>query len=144
MTKVGESITFSVTMEDYTIYAVVERQSQDLLIQLIGGDVWHYGVVTAVSKDTEPQDINMPSRPGHVHQERVLTHALASVIRPVLQSNAFIVSGMHVNSITTAQMRVATKMARTLGEEIRDWVVAHPAAKLVETFAPSHHRNVGE
>ncbi|KRM88127.1 hypothetical protein FD19_GL000416 [Lacticaseibacillus thailandensis DSM 22698 = JCM 13996] len=126
-------------MEDYTMFAVVERQSQDLLIQLVGGDVLHYGVVTAVSQTQAPQDINMPSRPGHVHQERVLTHALASVIRPVLQSNAFIVSGMHVNSITPAQMKVATKMARTLGEEVRDWIVAHPVAKPVETFAPGHH-----
>lgn len=129
---------FTVTQAGYTMQAIVERQNQDVLIQLVGGDVPHFGVVTTVDKTGQTTSQALPSRPGHVHQEAVLTKRLASVIAPVLQSNAFIVAGMHVNAITPAQLAAAGPITQALGEQVRDWLAAHPVARPTEIFAPSH------
>lgn len=127
--------TFSVTQAGFSMQAIVDRQSQDLLIQLIGGDVPHYGVVTTVSQQEAPTTIAMPSRPGHHHQEGVLTEQLATMLQPHLQSNAMIVGGMHINEITPEQMQATQVMVTDLGEQIIAWLVAHPAAKPVERFS---------
>ncbi|KRM75911.1 hypothetical protein [Secundilactobacillus collinoides] len=128
-------LTFSVTRAGFTMQAIVTRQSQDLLIQLIGGDVPHYGVVTTVSQQEAPATIAMPSRPGHHHQEGVLTEQLATQLRPNLQSNAMIIGGMHVNEITPAQMQATQGMVTDLGDQILAWLADHPAAKPVERFS---------
>lgn len=131
----SDEVQFSVTQENYTITAHVQRQTRDLLIEIIGGDVPHYGVVTTVQPDGSEQTIALPSRPGHHHQEGVLTRSVAKIVKPVLEGNAIIVSGMHINNITPAQMRAAGKMTRALGEQIRDWIVAHPTPVVHEQFA---------
>ncbi|MFD1429584.1 prenylated flavin chaperone LpdD [Lacticaseibacillus mingshuiensis] len=130
-----ESITFEATQAGYAIQMIVERQSQDLLIQLIGGDVPHYGVVTTIDRFKQIQTTALPSRPGHHHQEGVLTQRVATLIAPVIQRNAVIVCGVHVNSITTVQMAAASEMTKQLAEQLRDWLIAHPVKKPVETYA---------
>lgn len=129
------TVTFDVTAAGFKLTAVIERQNQDLLIQLIGGDVPHYGVVTTVSPTTTPQTIALPSRPGHHHEEGYLTKRLAKVIQPVLQNNAFIVSGVHVNKISQTQMKAMAGMVQDLAEQIIIWLKAHPADKVVEEFS---------
>ncbi|MTV81407.1 hypothetical protein [Secundilactobacillus folii] len=127
--------TFESTRAGVTLRAVLERQNQDVLIQLIGGDVPHYGVVTTVDLHGHEQTVALPSRPGHVHQEGVLTRQLAKRIKPALQSNAFIVSGVHVNVISKAQMAAMGPIVNELGDQIRDWLTAHPRQKVPEKFA---------
>lgn len=127
--------TFTVTRSGYTMQAKLRRENQDVLIDLTGGDVPHYGVVTAVSPRQPLQTIALPSRPGHHHQEGVLTERMATVIAPALQSNAFIVGGLHVNRISKQQLAVAGAMAQALGEQIRDYLAAHPRPKIEEEFS---------
>ncbi|WP_127848849.1 hypothetical protein [Lacticaseibacillus hulanensis] len=126
---------FAVTREGYTMQAKLSRENQDVLLEITGGDVPHYGVVTIVSPGAEAQTIALPSRPGHHHQEGVLTKRIASVIAPALQSNAFIIGGLHVNRISKKQLAVAGTMAQALGVQIRDYLEAHPRVKVVEEFA---------
>ncbi|MCI1893788.1 MAG: hypothetical protein LKJ29_06605 [Lactobacillus sp.] len=127
--------TFTVTRSGYTMQAKLRRENQDVLIELTGGDVPHYGVVTAVSLHQPLQTIALPSRPGHHHQEGVLTERVATVIAPVLQSNAFIVGGLHVNRISKQQLAVAGAMAQALGEQIRDYLATHPRTRIEEEFS---------
>ncbi|WP_155286348.1 prenylated flavin chaperone LpdD [Lacticaseibacillus zhaodongensis] len=126
---------FSVTKEGYTLRAKLSRENQDVLLEITGGDVPHYGVVTIVSPQQPMQTIALPSRPGHNHQEGVLTKRIASVIAPVLQSNAFIIGGLHVNRISKQQLAAAGMMAQELGVQIRDYLAAHPRAKVIEEFS---------
>lgn len=136
-----ENAEFAVTQAGYTITARVTRESRDLLIEIIGGDVPHYGVVTTVQANGDEQTIALPSRPGHHHEEGALTRSIAKIIKPVLENNAIIVSGMHVNAITPVQMRAAGKMTRQLGEQIRAWITVHPTAEITERFAPGKNHN---
>ncbi|WP_125709234.1 hypothetical protein [Lacticaseibacillus porcinae] len=118
----------------YQMQLTLTRQSQDVLLTLTGGDVSHYGVVTAVGSDGL-HTIALPSRPGHVHQEGVLTETIAKILQPVLPGNAMITGGMHVNNITSSQMHAAFAMTKQLGEQARDWLQQHPVATVHETFA---------
>lgn len=126
--------TFTKTQAGYSLSVHLTRQSHDVLLTLVGGDVPHYGVVTTVGQDGI-QTHALPSRAGHVHQEGVLTEALARRIQPVLQGNAIITGGMHVNQITQAQMAAAMTMTDQLGVEISAWLRAHPAPPVQVTFA---------
>lgn len=126
---------FEASQAGVRLQAIVERQNQDVLIQLIGGDVAHYGVVTTVSPTTEPQTIALPSRPGHHHQEGVLTERMAKQLKPILQSNAIIVSGVHVNYIKPEQMRAMGPLVAELAEKVGQWLTAHPREKVVEHFS---------
>ncbi|MCI1986411.1 MAG: hypothetical protein LKJ69_09470 [Lactobacillus sp.] len=125
---------FTATQAGYSLQLVVTRQSQDLLIQLLGGDVPHYGVVTMVGQDGITTHA-LPSRPGHVHQEGVLTERVAAVLQPVLPGNAIITGGMHVNKITPAQMAAASAMTQQLAEAVRDWLTAQPPLTITEEFS---------
>lgn len=132
-----EPTTFKVhvTKSGYTMTAILERQSQDVLIQLIGGDVPHYGVVMSIDHTGHSETTALPSRPGHIHQEKILIEQVARAIKPVLQNNAFIVSGMHVNNISPEQMHAALPMAQELGHQLADWLKEHPAPKIHMIFA---------
>lgn len=127
--------TFEASQADVDIRALVDRENQDVLIQLIGGDVPHYGVVTTVDSTGQVSTTALPSRPGHVHQEGVLTAAMADVIQPALQGNAVIVSGVHVNEIKSTQMQAISQLVSQLSGEIRDWLMANPRDKVIEKFA---------
>lgn len=124
-----EPTTFKthVTKSGYTMTAILERQSQDVLIQLIGGDVPHFGVVMSIDNTGHAETTALPSRPGHVHQEKILVEQVARAIKPVLQNNAIIVSGMHVNDISSEQMHAALPMALELGQQLANWLKEHPA-----------------
>lgn len=132
-----EPTTFKthVTNSGYTMTAILERQSQDVLIQLVGGDVPHYGVVMSIDQTGHAETTSLPSRPGHVHQEKILIEQVARAIKPVLQNNAVIVSGMHVNDISPEQMHASLPMAQQLGQQLADWLQGHPAAKPHMIFA---------
>jgi hypothetical protein len=141
MTTSSERVVFETERAGYRIKAVVERQTQDLTVQVIGGDVPHYGVVTAIQPTGKPQTISLPSRPGHVHQEKVLTFAMAHAIQPVLEGNAMIISGMHVNDISDVQMKAAVPMVQELGRAVAQWIQAHPTTKPKVSFAPGKHHH---
>lgn len=119
-------VQFAVTETDYTMHLKLERQTSDLLIQIIGGDVPHYGVITTVDKTGKVLTTALPSRPGHVHQEKVLIDQVLKTVKPLITNNAVLVSGMHVNEITPAQMRAAMPMAYELGVALAKWLKAHP------------------
>ncbi|KRO09582.1 hypothetical protein IV59_GL000543 [Paucilactobacillus hokkaidonensis] len=121
--------------------AILERQNQDVLIQLIGGDVPHYGVVMSIDNTGNTETIRLPSRPGHVHQEKILIEQVAGAIKPVLQNNAIIVSGMHVNDISTEQMHAAIPMAQKLGARLAVWLKQNPVDPLPMSFAKKNSVN---
>lgn len=128
-------IIFSEKQSDYQITAKLEREGQDILIQLVGGDVPHFGVVTGVNENNLLYDIQMPSRKGHVHQETVLTHEMIKIIQPVIQGNVFIVSGVHVNNISKIQMQAAFEMVGNLAQKVKEWIIDNPGKQQVEYFA---------
>lgn len=130
-------VVFTASQAGYEMQLTLTRQSRDVLVQLTGGDVPHYGVVTTVGQDGV-HTLALPSRPGHVHQEGVLTKRIAKVLQPVLQGNAIITGGMHVNDITPVQMAAASAMTQALAVQARDWLQAHPAPAVVEHFAHHH------
>ncbi len=125
---------FTETQAGYAMRVRLTRQSQDVLLELTGGDVPHFGVVTTVGQDGVHTHA-LPSRPGHVHQEGVLTEQLAQAIASVLSGNAIIVAGMHVNTITPAQMTAAVEMTARFGRQVHDWLLAHPVTPVPEFFA---------
>lgn len=125
---------FTASQAGVTMTARLHRENTDVLIELIGGDVPHYGVVTTVS-GAGTQTVAMPSRPGHHHQEGVLTEAVAELIAPVLAGNAVIVGGLHVNRITAPQMHATFALARQLGGQLRDYLASHPREAIPEIFA---------
>ncbi|SON66746.1 conserved protein of unknown function [Latilactobacillus sakei] len=130
-----QTVQFAVTETDYTMHLKLERQTSDLLIQIIGGDVPHYGVITTVDKTGKALTTALPSRPGHVHQEKVLIDQVLKTVKPLIMNNAVLVSGMHVNEITPAQMRAAMPMAHELGVALAKWLKAHPDQTQVVTYA---------
>lgn len=126
---------FTIEQAGFQITAELQRASQDVTIFLTGGDVPHYGVTTVVSKTQAPQTYRFASRPGHHHEEYVLTERLGQIIRPVLQGNCVILGGVHVNDITPEQMQATFVMTDELGQQIKTWLLTHPVAKPHETFA---------
>lgn len=136
----SEQVKFAVTQADYTIQVRVTRETKDLLIEIIGGDVPHYGVVTTIQPDGNTQTINLPSRPGHVHQEGVLTRQMAKTVLPALTGNAIIVSGMHVNDINDKQMKAAVPMTVELGRKVKDWLDKNPPKEPQVVYAPSRRK----
>lgn len=126
---------FKVAQAGFEMSAKLSRENQDVLLEITGGDVPHYGVVTIVSPYQTTRTIALPSRPGHHHQEGVLTERIAKIIAPVLQNNAFIIGGLHVNRITPQQMAATANMAQQLGEQIRDYLSSHPRTKIIEEFS---------
>lgn len=132
--KADGPLSFSVERAGFTVRALLERQNGDVLLQLVGGDVPHYGVVTMVDKQGKIITHAFPSRPGRIHQEGVLSEAMAREIAPVLQGTAVIVSGVHVNEISKEQMSAAVEMTATLAGQVRSWLVAHPVDVAEERF----------
>ncbi|MBT1177622.1 hypothetical protein JS532_08635 [Bifidobacterium callimiconis] len=59
------------------VRALLERQGADVLVQLVGGDVPHYGVIVTVDRMGKVRSIALPSRPGHVHQETAIAEPFA-------------------------------------------------------------------
>ncbi|HJE15570.1 MAG TPA: amino acid decarboxylase, partial [Lapidilactobacillus dextrinicus] len=95
--SVNEIKNFAVKQAGLEIVAELHRASQDITILLTGGDVPHYGVATMVSANQVPQSYRFASRPGHHHEEYVLTERLGKIIQPALQGNGVIIAGVHVN-----------------------------------------------
>ena len=133
--SVNEIKTFAVKQAGFEMVAELHRASQDITILLTGGDVPHYGVTTVVSANQVLQSYRFASRPGHHHEEYVLTEHLGKIIQPALQGNGIIIAGVHVNDITSEQMKATFKMTDELGQQIKKWLLAHPVAKPHETFA---------
>lgn len=133
--SVNEIKTFAVKQAEFEMVVELHRASQDITILLTGGDVPHYGVATVVSANQVLQSHRFASRPGHHHEEYVLTERLGKIIQPALQGNGVIIAGVHVNDITSEQMRATFKMTDELGQQIKKWLLAHPIAKPHETFA---------
>lgn len=131
----NEIKTFAVKQAELEMVAELHRASQDITILLTGGDVPHYGVATVVSVNQVLQSYRFASRPGHHHEEYVLTERLGKIIQPALQGNGVIIAGVHVNDITSEQMQATFKMTDKLGQQIKKWLLAHPIAKPHETFA---------
>ncbi|WP_093960861.1 prenylated flavin chaperone LpdD [Bifidobacterium vansinderenii] len=139
------------------VRAVIERQGADVLVQLVGGDVPHYGVVVTVDRAGEVRGIALPSRPGHVHQETAIAEPLARRLHaalltaganekrkegaegaddsPLAAGNVMVVSGVHVNAITPEQMRAVFRMCERLGTRAADWLERHPIGAPEEVFA---------
>lgn len=119
------------------VRAAIERQGADVLVQLVGGDVPHYGVVVTVDRAGEARGIALPSRPGHVHQESAIAEPLARRLHAALLApgNVMVVSGVHVNAITPEQMRAVFRMCERLGERMADWLERHPVDAPEEVFA---------
>lgn len=127
--------TFKVSETGFEMTAKLSRENQDVLLEIIGGDVPHYGVTTIISPHQPMETIALPSRPGHHHQEGVLTERIAKIITPALQNNAFLVGGLHVNRITRQQLTATGDMAQQLGEQIRDYLLANPRTKIIAEFS---------
>lgn len=126
---------FQATETGVNLTLTAKWQNADLLIELTGGDVPHYGVVTTVSVATAPQTISLPSRPGHVHQEGQLSEQVAAIIRPVLPGNAIIVCGVHVDNIRQDQMQAIFELTQQLAQQLKNWCrTQHPVIK-TEHFA---------
>ncbi|MFD1465023.1 amino acid decarboxylase [Lapidilactobacillus mulanensis] len=124
----------------YQITAELNRASQDVAIFLTGGDVPHYGVTTVLTATQAPESYRFASRPGHHHEEYVLTERLGKLIQPALQGNCTIIGGVHVNNISREQMKAAYTMVNQLGAEIKQWLLENPVDKPVEMFAQGSHQ----
>ena len=124
-----QTVKLAITENGYTMYAKLERQTTDLLIQIIGGDVPHYGVITTVDKTGQVKTTALPSRPGSIHREQVLIDQVLAFIKPLIVNNAVLVSGMHVNQITHGQIQAAFPMAHALGEGLAQWLLANPGSQ---------------
>lgn len=130
---------FQVSEQGFTMTVLVSRENLDVLVQLIGGDVPHFGVVSTIDNTGKIETHALPSRAGHVHQEGILTEHLANIIKPALQGNAIITGGVHVNNITPEQIDAATSMTEALGEQLVEWLRANPVKPLKISFARQPH-----
>ena len=139
ISPISKNHKFQVSEHGFTMTVLASRESLDLLVQLVGGDVPHFGVVSTIDKTKKIETHALPSRPGHVHQEGILTEHLANIIKPVIQGNAIITGGVHVNNITPEQMNAATSMTEILGEQLVKWLKENPVTPPELHFAKSLH-----
>ncbi|MFV0561403.1 MAG: amino acid decarboxylase [Enterococcus sp.] len=114
--------SFSTTAEGYQMDARVSVIGKDLLITLTGGDTPHIGTVTTFTKKDPVQTIRYPSHHGRFHKDDVLAEALAKEIKEKVPGNCLITSGVHIDGITQAQIKVSYKMAQTIGLQIAQWL----------------------
>lgn len=115
--------SFSVTQEEYTIYANCQLINQDLLVILIGGDVPHIGgIVSWDSKTKKQKAIQFASHDGRIHKDILLAERFAEEIEWQLTGNLCVTAGVHIDGITKAQIEASLPMTLKLGKEVLDWV----------------------
>lgn len=114
---------FQTTALGYTMYAEATMIGKDLFIAVTGGDTPHIGTVTSVSKDSESRTIRFHSHHGRFHKDDVLSQMIIKQIKDSLPGNCVITAGVHVNHITSEQIKVSSTMATQLGKDILAWLL---------------------
>lgn len=114
--------SFQVTAENYTMSSDIMVIGSDLLIIVTGGDAPHIGTITTVSKESKQQTVRFNSHHGRFHKDDVLSEVIIAKIEDKLPNNCVVISGVHVDHITQAQIQASGKMAEQLGEKIKIWL----------------------
>lgn len=123
---VAMSKEFQVSAEKYTMKISATVRNKDLLLQLTGGDYPHIGTVTTFSKDILPETLRFPSHDGRFHKDDRLAQVIVPMIQALLPGNCVLLSGVHVDQITQAQIAVSFEMAAQLGEQLQQWLSTNP------------------
>ncbi|WP_338209685.1 amino acid decarboxylase [Lactiplantibacillus paraxiangfangensis] len=118
--------TFKTEQAGYAMTAKLQRIGFDLLIVVTGGTNPHIGDVTMVTATTPAQTVKFPSHDGRFHKDNFISDRLAAQLQPYLAGSCTITAGIHVNQITKAQIAAAAPMTEALGQQIIDWLAAHP------------------
>lgn len=118
--------TFKTEQAGYAMTATLQRIGFDLLIVVTGGTNPHIGDVTTVTATTPAQTVKFPSHDGRFHKDNFISDRLAAQLQPYLSGSCTITAGIHVNQITKAQIAAAAPMTESLGQQIIDWLAAHP------------------
>lgn len=113
---------FQVTQANFTMELRVDTIGKDLFVSIIGGDSFHIGTATTVSKNTTIQTIRFPSHEGRFHKDNVLAEIIARIIQPNLPGNCVITAGVHINGIEKEQTDASFLMAEQLGGKLQNWL----------------------
>lgn len=95
---------------------------KDSFVSITGGDSFHIGTATTVSKNTTIQTIRFPSHDGRFHKDNTLAEIIARIIQSSLPGNCVITAGVHVNDIKKEQIEASFLMAEQLGEKLQNWL----------------------
>ncbi|GMA46498.1 amino acid decarboxylase [Tetragenococcus muriaticus] len=113
---------FQITQANFTMKLRVEVIGKDLLVSIMGGDSFHIGTTTTVTKNTAAQTIRFPSHEGRFHKDNVLAENIARIIQPNLPGNCVITAGVHINDIKKEQIDASFLMAEQLGKKLQNWL----------------------
>lgn len=121
-----ESKQVKVAAAGFTMSAQAQQIGADLFITLVGGDTPHIGTVTTWSSKQTKETIRFESHSGRFHKDDVLAEKILEMIAPYLPGNCVITSGVHVNGITSEQIKSSFEMAADLGQQLADWLKETP------------------
>lgn len=97
--------------------------NQDLLVNLIGGNIPHVGgVVTFDQKAKEETVVKFASHDGRLHKDIFLAQRLAEKIEKKLPGNLVINAGVHIDGISKEQIDDSFVMTDEIAQKILAWV----------------------
>ncbi|MDX5080046.1 hypothetical protein SD937_01410 [Lactobacillus paragasseri] len=97
--------------------------NQDLLVNLIGGNIPHVsGVVTFDQKAKEETVVKFASHDGRLHKDIFLAQRLAEKIEKKLPGNLVINAGVHIDGISKEQIDDSFVMTDEIAKKILAWV----------------------
>ncbi|WP_308556298.1 hypothetical protein [uncultured Lactobacillus sp.] len=115
---------FSVTKENYTIYAETELVNKDLLVNITGGNVPHLGGVVTWDVKTKKQcKVEFASHDGRKHKDIFLAERFAKRIEKKLPGNLCVTAGVHIDNITEAQINASFPMTDNLADQVLVWTL---------------------
>lgn len=114
---------FSVTKENYTIFADASLMNKDLVVTLYGGNVPHIGgVVTYDYKSLKVEKIYFDSHDDRKHKDIFLAEEFIHKVKKELPGNTCVSAGVHIDGITKKQIDASFVMVDTLAQKVLDWV----------------------
>ncbi len=114
---------FSVTRENYTIYADASLMNKDIVVTLSGGNIPHLGgVVTYDYKTKKVEKIYFDSHDGRKHKDIFLAERFTEKIVSKLPGNLCVTAGVHIDGITKAQIEASFEMCDSLAAHVINWI----------------------
>lgn len=119
-------VEFVNELENYRILLQAELINKDLLVKIVGGDVWHLGTVTTYDKQKDLTETKrFFSHDERYHKDDVLASIVLEEIKGNLLGNCVILSGVHVNQITRRQIEASFEMMAQLAKQLNLWLTTH-------------------
>lgn len=136
-----ESKIFTIERANYEIQAHAQLANQDLIVNLVGGDLPHLGgIVSFDQKTKQRKEIKFASHDDRTHKDIFLAERFARRIERQLPGNLCVTAGVHIDGITEEQINASFPMTDNLAEQVLKWVNTY-ADQFKEPQYTTHLKN---